>query len=339
MMKLVFFLLLMGISIIYFVGSTTEMKQKLSINQLIEQMGKSIEVIGTDETKNGTIPRFNQPKTIACVTAEFKVHDEISQELKQGIFAHPGSYPAMMRFANASNQDDSKKDIRGLSIRLSDVKGKVLWGEEGYQDFIFNSYPALFVATPEDFLTFIKARQNDKKLGFFLNPFDSHLKSLWIVYKAREKHLSPLDIRFWSTVPFRLGEIGDVAVKYSMIPCSKYKTTEVVSPGENQLRAALKAHLKKEDACFLFAVQVQTDPKSMPIEDASVIWDEELSPFIPLATITIKDQDFDTLKSLQNCEKSSFNPWQSLAAHEPLGRMNEVRRSVYDNAEKFRNKE
>ncbi|PHS39849.1 MAG: catalase [Sulfurovum sp.] len=336
MIKSVFFLLLIGISIIYFVRSNEEMKQQLTINQLVEQMGQSIEVIGSAERENAIIPRFNQPKTIACVNAEFKVHDDIPEKLKQGIFLHASTYPAMIRFANATNQDDSKKDIRGLSIRLSDVKGKVLWGEEGYQDFIFNSYPALFVATPEDFLTFIQARQKDKKLGFFLNPFDLHLKSLWIVYKAREKHLSPLDIRFWSTVPFRL---GDVAVKYSMIPCSKYKTTEAVNPGENQLRAALKAHLKKEDACFLFAVQIQTDPKSMPIEDASVIWDEELSSFIPLATITIKDQDFDTEKSLESCEKSSFNPWQSLAAHEPLGRMNEVRRSVYDNAEKFRNKE
>ena len=77
----------------------------------------------------------------------------------------------------------------------------------------------------------------------------------------------------------------------------------------------------------------------MPIEDASVIWDEDVSPFRTVATITISNQDFDNQASLAACERASFNPWQSLAAHEPLGRMNAVRRLVYANAAKLRNKE
>ncbi len=75
----------------------------------------------------------------------------------------------------------------------------------------------------------------------------------------------------------------------------------------------------------------------MPIEDASVIWDEDVSPFQTVASITIKNQDFDNPESLAHCERSSFNPWQSLAEHKPLGRMNEVRRLVYADAAKLRN--
>jgi len=97
--------------------------------------------------------------------------------------------------------------------------------------------------------------------------------------------------------------------------------------------------LQQEAARFRFGVQVQKDPEAMPIEDASVIWDEDLSPFQTVATITIRDQDFDNQESLAACERSSFNPWQSLAAHEPLGRMNAVRRLVYAHAAKVRNKE
>ena len=173
-------------------------------------------------------------------------------------------------------------------------------------------------------------------MRFFLNPFDAHLKSLWIVFNARDKHNSPLDVRYWSTVPFQL---GDNAVKYSMKPCSKITTKEPVNPGENQLRSGLKAHLQQESGCFEFGVQQQADAQSMPIEDASVIWDEAVSPFQTVATITIPNQPFDNLQALTRCEALSFNPWQSLAAHKPLGRMNEVRRAVYDNAQKFRNKE
>jgi len=310
------------------------MKHEIPIDQLVAELSQSIAAVTLAEAENNIIPRFNQSKTVACVNAEFTVHDDIPEELKQGIFSQPISYPAKLRFANATNRDDSKKDVRGLSIRLSNVEGEVLWGEPGLQDFLLNSYPALFVATPEDFLAFARARQEDKKLLFFVNPLDPHLKSLWIAFKSLKKHLSPLDIRYWSTVPFRL---GNQVVKYSVIPCSDYHTTQAVEAGENQLRAALKAHLQQGPACFHFAVQKQTDPDSMPIDDASVIWDEEASPFITVATIKIENQDFDNPESLATCERSSFNPWQSLAAHEPLGRMNQVRRLVYANAAQVRN--
>lgn len=315
------------------------MKSEIPIEQLAAEMSQGIAAVTLAETENGVVPRFNQVKTIACVNAEFQVKDDIPPEYKQGIFSQPAVYPAKLRFANATSRDDSDKDIRGLSIRLSNVEGETLWGEPGFQDFLLNSYPALFVATPEDFLAFIKARQANKKLGFFLNPLNPHLKSLWIVFKSRKHHLSPLDVRYWSTVPSRLGEKGELVVKYSVIPCSDYQTTAAVEPGENQLRAALKAHLQQGCARFEFAVQKQTNPACMPIDDASVIWDEAASPFQTLATITIQHQDFDNPDALSCCEQSSFNPWQSLAAHEPLGRMNQARRTVYAQAAALRTKE
>lgn len=314
------------------------MRHQTSTDQLATEMSERVAAVMTAESKDNTLHRFNQPKTIACVKADFRVHEDVPDNLRHGIFSQPGHYPATLRFANASEWDDSKKDIRGLSIRVSNVKGQVIWGKPGFQDFILNSYPALFVATPEDFLEFTKARESNQKLGFFINPFNSHLKSLWIVYKARKKHLCPLDIRYWSTVPFSLGENTEQVVKYSVIPGSEYKTTQAVNAGENQLRAGLKAHLEKDRACFYFGIQTQIDPYSMPIEDASVIWNESVSPFQIVATITIENQDFDNPKSLERCETSSFNPWQCLAAHRPLGRMNEVRRMVYANAAELRNK-
>jgi hypothetical protein len=312
------------------------MQNEIAIDQLVAEMGERIAAITLAEAENNLVPRFNQPKTVAYVDAEFTVHDEIPEELKQGIFARPNTYPAKIRLANATNKDDSDKDLRGLSIRLSNVDGlgPVLWGEQGYQDFILNSHPALFVATPEEFLEFIRARQQGKvgKLLFFL----THLKSFGIILKSRKNHLSPLDIRYWSTVPFRLGD--KQVVKYSVIPCSDYETTEAVNAGEHQLRAAIKAHLQQAPARFHFAVQLQTDPETMPIEDASVVWDEDVSPFIPVATIKIEDQEVDNPEVLANGERCSFSPWQCLAAHEPLGRMNLVRRQVYANAAQLRSK-
>lgn len=307
-----------------------------STEQLAAELTRRVESVTLAEANDGVVPRFNQSKTIGCLNAEFTVHDDLPDDLRHGLFAQSGSHPALLRFANASKADDSEKDIRGLSIKVSDVEGDVLWGEPGVQDFLLNSHPALFVATPEDFLTFARARDGGSMLRFFANPFDPHLKSLWIVLRARAEHLSPLDIRYWSTVPFMHGDDPDRAVKYSVTPCSAHHTEEVVSAGEHQLRAAMKAHLSTESACLAFGVQEQGDPESMPIEDASVIWDEEASPFRTVATLTIPDQAFDEADALQTCEGVAFNPWQSLPEHEPLGRMNAVRKAVYADAAKLR---
>lgn len=148
------------------------------VDRLADEMSDGITAVMLAEQQNGVIPRFNQPKTVACLEAEFQVHDGIEDVLKQGIFARPARYPALLRLANASERDDSKKDIRGISIKVRGVEGKVLWGEPGVQDFLFNSYPALFADTPETFLAFIKARQEGKEKQFFCTLRD------WILWQS-----------------------------------------------------------------------------------------------------------------------------------------------------------
>ena len=74
----------------------------------------------------------------------------------------------------------------------------------------------------------------------------------------------------------------------------------------------------------------------MPIEDASVIWDEAVSPFIPVARLTIENQDLSSDQAMSACEHLSFNPWQSLAEHRPLGGINRVRKRIYADLAAFR---
>jgi len=98
----------------------------------------------------------------------------------------------------------------------------------------------------------------------------------------------------------------------------------------------MATQLQSSPACFDFMVQLQTDPEAMPIEDASVIWDEDDAPFLNVATLTIKDQPFTTAEHVQACEQMSFNPWQSLPDHQPLGGINRVRKPVYSEISAFR---
>lgn len=285
----------------------------------------------------GDVKRFNQAKGLGCFSADFAIERNLPEELQQGLFKSGQVYAARIRFANASETDDSKKDFRGMSIKLTGVKGKSLWGADGTQDFLLNSYPALFAATPADFLSFVEAAADDATWKYFINPW--HLYSLLIVLRGRARIASPFDIRYWSTTPYRFGDSDTVAVKYSVKPCSSIRSEEPDGPSGDYLAAAMKNHLRKAEACFDFMVQFQTDPKAMPVEDASVVWDEGIAPVRKLATITIKDQEFQTATARQQCERMSFNPWQSLAEHRPIGGINRVRRAIYAETAQFRGEE
>src|SRR5262249_49771797 len=83
------------------------------------------------------------------------------------------------------------------------------------------------------------------------------------------------------------------------------------------------------DVVFDVAVQLQTDPQRMPIEDDGVEWPERLSPFVPVAQLRLPRQRFDSPAQLAFADNLSINPWHALDAHPPLGNQNRARRHIY----------
>lgn len=298
-------------------------------------MIEAIKAISLQRHPTGDIQRFNQSKTLGCFDGEFAVLDNLDTALQQGIFKPGARYPARLRFANATQEDDREKDFRGLSIKLAGVEGPSLWGEAGYQDFLFNSYPALFVANPGDFRDFIDATRDDKVWRYFLNP--GHWYTLGVVMKGREKIDNPLAIPYWSTTPYRFGPDETRAVKYSVRPCGSSPDIRVEQT-QHFLGDAIRAHLRQDAACLSFMVQFQQDPDAMPIEDASVIWEEDDSPFIKLAEIRI-EAGMDNREDWEECNAMTFNPWQSVAAHRPVGGINRARKPIYAEVGEFRRRE
>lgn len=308
--------------------------------QIAARLIEAVKQASLRQYPEGVLRRFNQPKGHACLAARFAVASDLPVELQQGLFRRGAVYPALVRFASASEFDDTEKDFRGMSIKLSGMAGKLgkpLWGEDGTQDFLLNSHPALFAGTPAHFLAYVEAMRDGATWKYFIDP--RHFYSLLIGLKGRAKIASPFDIRYWSTTPYRFGEDKSVAVKYSAAPCSRVSSEEPDKPHPDFLAENIKRHLQQGPACFEFMVQFQTDPQAMPIEDASVEWDEAVSPFRKLATLTIEDQAFDSETARQQCERARFNPWQSLAAHEPIGGINRVRRPIYAELARFRAEE
>jgi hypothetical protein len=135
-------------------------------------------------------------------------------------------------------------------------------------------------------------------------------------------------------VPYLLGE--GQAMQYQVRPVSKQRTPIPGDPSDNYLREAMQATLRDGAARFEFLVQVQTDPVSMPIEDASVIWPARQSPWVRVATLTLPRQRFDSPEQLRFAHNLSYNPWHSIAEHRPLGNQNRARRGLYQRLSQLR---
>lgn len=78
----------------------------------------------------------------------------------------------------------------------------------------------------------------------------------------------------------------------------------------------------------IFCIQIFVDEKKTPIEDAYIEWKETDSPSIPIATLTILKQEFDS-QLLADMEQVAFNPWHT-KDFTPLGLINLARKGVYD---------
>ena len=89
---------------------------------------------------------------------------------------------------------------------------------------------------------------------------------------------------------------------------------------------------QNEPVCFDFIIQVRgAGERGLNIEDATTHWDAERFPFVNVARIVIPapQKDINSKKAEAECEKLVFTPWHSLAAHQPLGGINRLRKAVY----------
>ena len=324
--------------------------EEQSLNQIIDLMADQMR----SRFKPGGYERGGNTKTHGVLRATVTIRDDLPEHCRKGIFANPRSYPAYVRYAGPG--PDVPSDIEdvgfmSMSVKLMGVPGKKMMDllnltdvekfsyEKFTQDFITTSGGPTFV-TPN-------TRENVKlqywsllhmPLFYFINPKDSHLldaamQSLW-----NETQYNPLGQRYWSCTPYLLGE--GQAVMYSFVPKTQVESKIPGLPfGKvpfNYLRENMIKTLNNHDVEFDLMIQIQTDPHLMPIEDSSVRWPEKLSPFIPVATVHIPKQQFESPKLIEFTKRLKMNPWHCLPEHRPLGNLNRARLRLYSKLSKFR---
>jgi hypothetical protein len=187
-------------------------------------------------------------------------------------------------------------------------------------------YPDFFVANVADYIDFFA----DAKT--FLQ---THPREATILHATSSQSISsPLAKQYFSMVPYLLGP--GRAIKFSARPCDGQAPDPAGELSSNYLSEAMARYLGHQDACFDFLVQVQTDALAMPIEDPTVDWSQDASPFVKVATLRIPSQTFTDPDQTEFCDNLSFTPWHALATERPLGGINRARRTVYETISKLR---
>jgi catalase len=308
-------------------------------------------------------PRDQHPKSHGYVEGEFIIEENIPDNLKIGVLAKPKTYPIWIRFSNGgSDRDqagnflpDTTGDVRGMAIKLMGVEGNRAvedqdLAHQGEQDFVLMNSPIFFMRDVQGYINFfpIVKAMKEGKITFDSSgkPKDipDELKAQFqaIAYalpiiqsiKARQT-TSPLEIPYWSATPYKLGDHG---IKFTVVPQITGETFNPATADDpsHYLREAMTKHLASKDAYFDFKIQLQTDASKMPIEDPTIEWDEQESPYVKVAKIRIPQQDFNTEERQKQDENQSFSPWHSLIEHQPLGGVNRARK-IYTKLAKIRN--
>jgi hypothetical protein len=263
-----------------------------------------------------------------------------SAETLFGVFSQEEhTYPILARFSNGVGfiQSDAWPDVRGLAIKLLEVEGERVkplspdedpdpYPEQHTQDFVMTNNPTQLASTAQDFMEFGKGQESTIRASWFLS---KKWRSLKLLMGRLTFHRvdSVVNEQYWSDAPIRLGKR---TIKYSAQPCTKYSSP--IWFGENRLRKDLATFNDTKSMCFDFRVQFQLDPYKQRMEDALTEWDEDDTPFVTVAVISLEPKQ---LKE-KTCEGLRFTPWHALEEHRPLGNMNRGRRYVYASSQKYR---
>jgi hypothetical protein len=235
---------------------------------------------------------------------------------------------------------------RGFALKVIGAPSPMLSGHEGKitQDILLSSGRRFAVADLKGFLRvqrFLEGisglpegvKQAGTALGYAAN------KALHLVGADSvlldffgHPHTHPLGESYFSQAPLRY---GCYVAKLGLFPVSEdlqrlVGTTLDPSTGYSVLKDAVVAHFAERGAKYELRVQLRTSAETMPIEDASVEWPEDESPFVPVAEVAFLLQDaYSSARQVFADDKLSFTPAHSLAAHRPLGSLMRGRLKAY----------
>jgi hypothetical protein len=332
---------------------TPEQDEEETNRQLVEVLRGISEVTYKD---SGHALRSVHAKSHGLLHAELEVNTGLPPILAQGLFAKAGRYQAVLRFSTIPGDilDDGVSVPRGLAVKIIGVPGDRLPGSEGdtTQDFLLVDGPAFAAPTAKKFLGNLKllAKTTDKAEGLkkalsvalrgaeaLLESVGSQSGLLKTLGGHPEDHI--LGETFFSQAPIRY---GDYIAKVAVAPASRDLIALTDAPlnvngKPNGLRDAVREFFAMRGGVWELRVQLCTDLDAMPVEDSSIPWPEDNSPYVAVGRIAVQPQDTWSDANVKAIDDGmSFSPWHGISAHRPLGSVMRARKAAYKMSADFR---
>jgi hypothetical protein len=279
-------------------------------------------------------------KQVMALRARFEVLPDLPAHAKQGLFARPGSYEAQIRLSNGSVdiKHDHAPDIRGFAFRVLGVAGPgALGGTTKAQDFVLINREVFGFTKPDEFVGLVLALVDGPLavIGFLRRRYGllGAVKRLREIMKSMSRPFSGFATEsFFSAAPLAN---GPYAVRVRLRP----ELTVPASTRAKDWAADLRAHLSRGPIQYQLQLQFFSDEKTTPIEDGAVDWREADAPFVTVARLTIPQQELDGAAGealAREIEQATFDPWEALAEHRPLGALMRARKHAYYASQKSR---
>jgi hypothetical protein len=302
-------------------------------------------VIAAQQKENarsdGTLMRGFHAKPHAGLVAEFKVLDGLPDYARFGIFTEPCVFPAVVRFSNSVHlrQSDKRLDPRGIAIKLIGVPGDKLPPsnrDDVTQDFVATSRSVISAArNTQQFMAFVEAGRKRGLLAVNLARAVGGREALRVLYAIVRSLVLRRKVRSVATEEYAGGapiKLGPYAVTFTVRPSEGTEPLTRRRRTENFLREELADRLRKGDVIFDFLLQFYVDDEHTPIEDNSVLWKPEHTPFVKGAQLRIPSCNLDDPVVSARSEVIDwymFSPWHTIEEHRPLGNINRARLATY----------
>ena len=279
-------------------------------------------------------------KQVLGLRARLEVLPGLPPHARQGLFAEPRGYDAWIRLSNGSVDvaGDRTPAILGFGLRVNGVEGQgALGGTTHAQDFVLINREVFGFSKPDEFVELVSALVKGPLavVGLMVRRHGlvRGLGRLREITRGMARPFSGFATEpFFSAAPIAN---GPYAVRVRLRPEAKAAAGVAAS----DWAADMRAHLGRGEIRYELQLQFYSDEKATPIEDGAADWLESSAPYLTVARLTIPPQALDGAEGkalAESIERATFDPWEALAAHRPLGAIMRARKHAYFASQKGR---
>ena len=285
------------------------------------------------------------------------ISENLPEHLRQGLFAQPGRYDVIVRLSAAPGnlRSDKVPSPHGFALKILNVAGPRLLPDDPSdglnQDFLMVNIPVLTFGTVRKYKQMLPLiTQSENAPESLMRGMRSILRGVNHVVESTgvpvpvslqglarsQDHI--LGETYHSMAAVRYGAyIAKISVAPESESVRQLTGQQMQIESDSSIRDLVQDFFKQHAADYVLRAQLCTNLEKMPVEDASVLWQEEDAAHQVVARLHFPQQDtFSPARRVYSDDVLSFNPWHGLHEHQPLGSIMRVRIQAYERSAAFR---